>query len=295
MKKTFETIDAVAPTDSTVLIQGESGTGKELVGRAIHQRSKRKDKPYVTINCAAIPENLLESELFGYERGAFTGALERKLGKFELASGGTLFLDEIGCMPPSMQAKLLRILEDKTIYRVGGEAGIPIDIRIISATNIDFSKAIANGTFREDLYFRLNVIPINLIPLRERKEDIPLFIEYFLNKFNREIGKKVLGFTEEALKIIMGHRWPGNVRELQNMIERVVVLSKGSYIGVEELPFSTAKALFAKSLANASADFERDYIQRVLGQVEGNHTQAAKLLGMHRTTLRSRMDALGIN
>jgi DNA-binding NtrC family response regulator len=188
MKELYRAIDSVAATNSTILITGESGTGKELVARAIHKKGKRSAKPFIAVNCAAIPDNLLESELFGHERGSFTGAMERKLGKFELADSGTLFLDEIGCMPAAMQAKLLRVLEGQVIERVGSEKGIPVDVRIISATNIDFEKHIKEGKFRHDLYYRLNVIPVSLAPLRERKEDIPLFVDYFLDKYNKSLN-----------------------------------------------------------------------------------------------------------
>ncbi|MBI5399339.1 sigma-54-dependent Fis family transcriptional regulator [Candidatus Saganbacteria bacterium] len=241
MKKLFAAIDSIAPTDSTVLVRGESGTGKELVARAIHKKSRRANDPFVAVNCAAIPENLLESELFGYERGAFTGALERKLGKFELADGGTLFLDEIGCMSLPMQAKLLRVLEDRVIERIGGEKGVPVNVRIVSATNIDFDQHIKENKFRHDLYYRLNVIPLNLPPLRERKDDLSLLIDYFLNKFNTLLNKKISGFSPEALKVMKSYEWPGNIRELQNLVERVVVLSRQPVIAQAELGLPNKK------------------------------------------------------
>jgi len=297
MKKLFETIEKVAPTDSTVLIQGESGTGKEIAARAIHKKSKRAHKPFIAVNCAAIPENLLESELFGYERGAFTGALERKLGKFELAEGGTLFLDEIGCMPLAMQAKLLRVIEDRVVERLGGEKGIPVDVRIISATNIDFKNEIEKGTFRHDLYYRLNVIPIRLLPLRERKEDIPLFVQYFLNKFNQELNKKVKGFTPDALAILTNYDWPGNVRELQNFIERLVVLAQGSIITKEDLQLHSASELSetkGQTLKDALAYYEKQLIKKALIESGNNRSLAAKALGIPRSTLNSRIEALGI-
>lgn len=297
MLKLYETIDRVAETNSTVLITGESGTGKELVARAIHKKSKRANKPFIAVNCAAIPETLFESELFGHERGSFTGALERKLGKFELADGGTLFLDEIGCMPASMQAKLLRVIEDKIIERVGGEKGIPIDVRILSATNIDFEKHIQEGKFRHDLYYRLNVIPIATIPLRERKEDIPLFVEYFLNKYNKMLNKRVKGFEPEAMQLLMNYSWPGNVRELQNLIERVVVLSKDAIIAKQDLPMwqlLPKSQNFSKSLKEMTEDFEIKTIQLALSENQGNLSQAAKALKIARTTLITRMKALGI-
>jgi DNA-binding NtrC family response regulator len=295
MKAIYEIINRVAPTDSTVLISGESGTGKELVARAIHKASKRAAKPFVAVNCAAIPENLLESELFGHERGSFTGALERKLGKFELANEGTLFLDEIGCMHPAMQAKLLRVLENRLIERVGGEKGIPVDARIISATNIDFAKEIKEKRFRHDLYYRLNVIPITLPSLKERKEDIPLFIEYFLEKFNRILNKKVTGFESQALQALLNYDWPGNVRELSNLIERVVVLSKGEVITKEELPFqSTAFVNENGGLKELLEYHEREIIKNALEKNKGNITLTAKFLDIARTSLITRLKVLGI-
>jgi two-component system, NtrC family, response regulator AtoC len=306
MKKLFETIGKIAPTDSTVLVHGESGTGKELVARAIHQKSPRANKPFVTVNCAAIPENLLESELFGHERGSFTGALERKLGKFELADGGTLFLDEIGCMPPAMQAKLLRVLEDMKIERLGGEKSIPVNVRIVSATNIDFQKEIGAGKFRHDLYYRLNVIPVNLIPLRDRKEDIPLFAAYFLNKFNKELNKKVTGFSAGAMRALMDNAWPGNVRELQNMIERLVVLAGGQEITAADLPFGPAKAPDgapasepaeepAGNLNETVERYEKKLILKALEENGRNRTKAAQSLGIPRSSLNSKIEALGLS
>lgn len=298
MKVLYGTIEKVAPADSTILIYGESGTGKELVSRAIHQKSKRSAKPFVAVNCAAIPDNLLESELFGHERGSFTGALERKLGKFELASGGTLFLDEIGCMPVAMQAKLLRALESHTIERVGGEKEIEIDVRIISATNIDFHQHIKEGKFRQDLYYRLNVIPVNLPPLRERKEDIPLLTSYFMDKFNKMLNKKVKGFSVQAMRLLVNYSWPGNVRELQNLVERVVVLSKGEIIDKEELPFMgeerTEPAPGDSSLKELIEHYEKDVIRKILAEKGENTSHAAKALKIPRTSLITRMRVLGL-
>lgn len=296
MKKLFETIERVAPTDSTVLIYGESGAGKELVARALHTKSKRAHKPFVTVNCAAIPENLLESELFGHERGSFTGALERRLGKFELADGGTLFLDEIGCMSAAMQAKLLRVLEDRIIERLGGEKGIPVDVRIISATNIDFKKEIEAGKFRHDLYYRLNVLPINLPPLRERKEDIPLFVQYFLDKFNKELNKKVKGFSSGTMQAMMNYDWPGNVRELQNLIERLVVLAEGEIINENELPFPPAiMPQAAGQLKETLESHEKELILKTLMECSQNRSETARILGIPRSTLNSRVEALGLS
>ncbi|MFA5034976.1 MAG: sigma-54 dependent transcriptional regulator [Candidatus Margulisiibacteriota bacterium] len=298
MKKVFATIEKVAPTDSTILINGESGTGKELVARAIHQKSRRSAKPFVAVNCAAIPENLLESELFGHERGSFTGAHERKLGKFELADEGTLFLDEIGCMSPAMQSKLLRVLENKVIERLGSEKGVEVDVRIISATNIEFQKAIEEGKFRSDLYYRLNVIPLPLPPLRERKEDIKLLAEYFVKKFNKEVKKEINGLAEAALNNLQKYDWPGNVRELQNIIERAVVLSSGRLI--EELDLPIADQRIVPTLAPGANmiesldQYEKEMIEKALLESNQNRSKAARLLGIPRSTLNSRIDSLGI-
>jgi DNA-binding NtrC family response regulator len=300
MKKLYETIDSVAPTDSTVLIHGESGTGKELVARAIHKKSQRAQKPFIAVNCAAIPENLMESDLFGHERGSFTGALERKLGKFELADGGSLFLDEIGCMTPAMQAKLLRVLESKIIERVGGDKSVPVDVRIISATNIDFDKQIKEGKFRHDLYYRLNVIPVSLAPLRERKNDIPLFVNYFVDKFNKMLNKRVKGFDKQALAALLAYDWPGNVRELQNMMERIVVLAKNEIIGQNDLPLRSATASQEPTAASGSLKddvetFERNIINKVLAENNNNVSQTAKALKIARTSLLARMRSLNIS
>ena len=303
MKKIFKLIDEVAKTGSTVLITGESGTGKELVAKAIHKRGARRNKPFLAVNCAAIPDNLLESELFGFEAGSFTGAYERKLGKFELAAGGTIFLDEIGCMSGGMQAKILRTIEDKKIDRIGGHSPIPVDVRIISATNIDFKSSITQGKFREDLYYRLNVIPIRMPTLRERAEDIPLLIEYFLSKFNKELNKKARGFTEEAKQKLIRYPWPGNVRELQNLVERTVALSKNGIISSSNLlpnilPTEEAERPQKKArgtLIEATSSFERNYIKDVLKEAGENHSQAARILGIHRTTLLSKMRNLKLN
>lgn len=295
MRQLYDLIDKIAPTDSTILVHGESGTGKELVARAIHQKSRRAAKPLIALNCAAIPETLMESELFGHERGSFTGAQERKLGKFELADGGTLFLDEIGCMSAALQAKFLRVLESKTIERLGGEKSIPVDARIISATNINFQKEIADGHFRHDLYYRLNVIPLNLVPLRERKEDIPLFVAYFLDKYNKQLNKAVKRLSPEAQKKLLDYAWPGNVRELQNMMERLVVLSAGSVISKEEVPIITGEDQPVESVLKQNVmDHERRVIVDALKLANNNRTQAAKSLGIPRSTLNSRLATLGL-
>ncbi|MFC1496193.1 sigma-54-dependent transcriptional regulator [Candidatus Margulisiibacteriota bacterium] len=289
-------IKSVAKTPSTILITGESGTGKEIVAKEIRRHSDRSNRPFVAINCAAIPENLLESELFGYERGAFTGALERRIGKFELANNGTLFLDEIGCMHKAMQSKLLRVFEDRQITRLGGSDPIDINVRIIAATNIDFEEELLTGSFREDLYYRLNVIPINLSPLRDRKDDIPLFINYFIEKYNRVLNKKVDAISKEATKRLLDYFFPGNVRELQNLIERAVVLCQGDTITIEHLwgignGIRTEKIGF---LEDACKEYEKKYIQHALHKTRGNKTQAAKILGVARSTLKARIDALTI-
>ncbi|OGC12121.1 hypothetical protein A3K48_06620 [candidate division WOR-1 bacterium RIFOXYA12_FULL_52_29] len=293
IKEIFGIIEDVAQSNSTVIITGESGTGKELVARAIHNRSARKEKLFVAVNCAAIPENLLESELFGHEAGSFTGAAERQLGKFEIASGGTIFLDEIGSLPLPMQAKLLRAIQEKEIERVGGQKPIPVDVRIVSATNSDLREEIKNRKFREDLYYRLNVIPINLPPLRERKEDLPLLANHFLAKYNREFGKKIRGIKKEVLPHLLAYDWPGNVRELENLIERLVVLTKEGFIEANQLPVeikgksACESGYNESSLTRAVKKFEIDFIKQTLEKTGGKKGKAAKILGIHRNTLRN--------
>lgn len=236
MTALLKDIDAIARSDSSVMITGETGSGKEMVARSVHKRSKRAERPFIAINCAAIPETLFESELFGYERGAFTGAFERKPGKFELADGGTIFLDEIGCLPQSMQAKLLRVLQEGEITRIGGVETIPVDVRVICATNADLKGLVSKGSFRDDLYYRLNVIPVNVPPLRERGEDIIVLISYFLDRINKKVGRQVKGFDQKAIDLLCRYRWPGNIRELINIVERTVVLARGDMIGADDLP-----------------------------------------------------------
>jgi len=303
IRKIYDIIEHIAGSDSTVLITGESGTGKEIVAETIHKKSRRANKPYIIVNCAAIPENLLESEMFGHERGSFTGALDRHLGKFELASGGTIFLDEIGEMPLAMQVKLLRAVQEGAIERVGGEKSIPVDIRIIAATNIDLKKAIQDKKFREDLYYRINVIPINIPPLRDRSEDIPLFINYFLAKYNKELNKNIKYMTGEALKVFQEYSWPGNIRELENLIERIVTLSKDDHIDTAHLPkdivhsnagSNGAFSLEEGSLMKAVRNFEKNIVIEALRYCNGNQTSTAKTLGIHRTTLISKLEAYGI-
>ncbi|HTY13786.1 MAG TPA: sigma-54 dependent transcriptional regulator [Candidatus Omnitrophota bacterium] len=293
IREVFSLITTVSKSESTVLIEGESGTGKELVARAIHNLSPRKNKLFVPVNCAAIPENLLESELFGHERGAFTGAFERKLGKFEIADEGTLFLDEVSSLPLPMQGKLLRALQEKVIERVGGTEQIPVNVRIISASNIDLKKLSQEDKFRKDLFFRLNVIPIFVPPLRERREDIPLLAEHFLDMYNREFGKKIKGFTVEAMEALSNYGWPGNVRELQNLIERLVVLAKSDLITEEHIPKDITEpesALGGDEILDlpfreAQIKFESAFIKKALQKAGGSKSKAAKMLGIHRNTL----------
>jgi two-component system response regulator AtoC len=303
IKRIYDLITGAAKSNSTIFITGESGTGKEIVAETIHKKSSRGNKPYVIVNCAAIPDNLLESEMFGHERGAFTGALERHIGKFELASGGTIFLDEIGEMPLSMQAKLLRVIQEGTMERVGGERTIEIDVRIIAATNIDIKKAIKEKLFREDLFYRLNVIPIFMPALRERIEDLPLFIEYFIPKYNKELNRNIRGLSKEALAALANYSWPGNVRELENLIERMMTLSGSDILDIGDVPRDIIHSADAAkeelgysdgNLIKAVNMFEKELIIKALKATKGNQTAAAKILGLHRTTLISKMDAYGV-
>jgi DNA-binding NtrC family response regulator len=306
MKEIFKVVKQIADSKSTVLIMGESGTGKELISRAVHYNSNRRDHPFVTINCAAIPETLIESELFGHEKGAFTNAIERKLGRFEVAQQGTIFLDEIGELSLMTQAKILRFLEEKEFNRVGGSKTIKVDVRLITATNKDLSHLIKKGAFREDLYYRINVVPIVIPPLRERKEDIPLLVEHFISKFNGENSKNVRGIDKEALEVIMQYEWPGNVRELENLIERVIALTPNEYIKVNELPFSLKNipkvdglkesVLGGKvSFLQAEEEFEREVILDALRKTNYIQSHAAEILGISRRILKYKMDKLGIN
>ncbi len=305
MKDIFKIVRQVANTRSTVLIMGESGTGKELIARAIHYHSPRKNHPFVTINCAAIPDTLIESELFGHEKGAFTNAIERKLGRFEIAHQGTLFLDEIGELSLMTQAKILRFLEEKEFNRVGGSKTIKVDVRLIAATNKDLPQQVKKGEFREDLFYRINVVPILLPPLRERKEDIPLLIDHFIKKFNSENQKNVKGVTPEALEAMINYDWPGNVRELENLIERVVALTQNEYIHPEELPIpftSISRTNGLKesvlsgrlSFTKAEEEFEREIILDALRRTKFVQSHAAELLGISRRILKYKMDKLGI-
>jgi len=306
MKEIFKVIKQIANSKSTVLIMGESGTGKELVSRAIHYNGNRRNFPFVTINCAAIPETLIESELFGHEKGAFTNAVERKMGRFELAHEGTLFLDEIGELSLVTQAKILRFLEEKEFTRVGGSKTIKVDVRLICATNKDLTRLIRSGTFREDLFYRINVVPIVLPPLRDRKEDIPLLIDHFVKKYSEENNKKVLGLSKEALQLMMHYEWPGNVRELENLIERAIALTSNEWIQPEELPLSFLNPSKIDGLkesilrgdvtfVKAEKDFEREIIEDALRRTNFVQSRAAELLGISRRILKYKMDKLGIS
>ncbi len=306
MDNIFKIVRQIADSKSTVLIMGESGTGKELISRAIHYNSNRKNYPFVTINCAAIPDTLIESELFGHERGAFTNAIERKLGRFEIAHRGTLFLDEIGELSLNTQAKILRFLEEKEFNRVGGSKTIKVDVRLITATNRDLEQLLKKGAFREDLYYRINVVPILMPPLREKKEDISLLLEHFIKKFNVENNKKVKGVSKEAMGLLMNYDWPGNVRELENLIERIINLTSNEYIQANELPFSIVNVpkinglrdsvLNGKvSFLKAEEEFEKELILDALKKSNYIQSHAAEILGVSRRILKYKMDKLGIS
>jgi two-component system response regulator AtoC len=302
MEKLHGLIAQVARTSTTVLITGESGTGKELVARAIHRNGPRREGPFVAVNPAAIVESLIESELFGHERGAFTGAHQRKLGKFELAQGGTLFLDEIGTLRAEVQAKLLRVLQEREIERVGGTRSIKIDVRVIAATNTNLKDAVSRGTFREDLYYRLNVVPIVVPPLRERAQDVPLLAEHFLRRDTRDFNKRIEGLSPEAVAALQAYRWPGNVRELENVIERCVVLAEGPVIQLNDLPLDVllpqqatrVRAAEALPLNEATDQFERQIVLRVLERVGWNLTEAGRILAIHRNSLRVKLARWGV-
>ncbi len=299
MQEIFATIERVAPTRATVLIAGESGTGKDLIARAIHHHSPRRDKPFVKINCAAIPENLMESELFGYEKGAFTGAVTSKPGKFEQADTGTVFLDEIGDVPPSVQVKLLRVLQEREFERLGSNKTRHIDVRVLAATNADLRAALESGEFREDLYYRLNVVPINVPPLRERKEDIPALVEHFIRKHREDLGSRVESISEEALDVLMRYHWPGNVRELENVIERSLVLCPGDRLEAGDIRLDTARKAAPPAdgflpPGKTLQEYEHDLIRKALELAKGNKSQAARLLGLTRNALRYRLSQMGL-
>jgi len=287
MKRVMEMVNTVAKTDSTVMILGESGTGKELIARAIHSRSTRRYFPIITINCGAYPEGLLESELFGHEKGAFTGAMYRRKGKLEMADKGTLFLDEIGNISEKMQMDLLRVIETKNFTRLGGDKAIDVDFRVISATNKDLEKAIKEGSFREDLYYRLNVFSILLPPLRERRTDIPLIAKYFLSKYAQSMNKNVVDFSPQAMFI--GYDWPGNIREVRNVVERAMVVAQGSQIQVEDISFPFPSPA-APSGGASLEDVERDQILKILNQTKGNIAQAAEILKISRLTIYNKIE-----
>ncbi len=306
MKKIYAMIEKVARSPTTVLISGESGTGKELVARALHDHSDRSGAPFIQVNCGAIPESLFESELFGHEKGAFTGAVASKPGKFELADGGTLFLDEIGELPKDMQVKLLRILQDGQFERVGGVRSHTVDVRLVAATNRILETEVQEGRFREDLFYRLNVIPIKIPPLRDRSDDIPLLVDHFLTKFNQRLNTDVEGLTPDALAAILSHRWPGNIRELENLIERSVLLSEGNILTLNDLPGLTPIHLETVDVPNAdemglkeyvrvyTSKLERARIQRVLEEEDCNVTRASKKLGISRKSLQMKMKDYGL-
>ena len=295
MKRVFSLIEKVAAADATVLILGESGTGKELVAATIHYQSKRRDKPLIKVNCAALPEGLIESELFGHEKGAFTGAVRRKPGRFEAADGGTIFLDEIGALPLATQAKILRVIQERQFDRVGGTATLSADVRIIAATNRALEEEVKAGRFREDLYYRLNVIPIFIPPLRERRADIPILIEFFMDKYGGVA--KNFRFTQGAIDLLLAYDYPGNVRELENIMERCITLSSSGMIGKEDLPSYIAKGEGAGRkllLSDIADEAEKNHIMKVLRTTLGNKTRAAEMLGISRKTLWEKMNAYGI-
>jgi len=300
MQEVLATVERVAPTNSTILLGGESGVGKDLIARAIHEKSRRAHGPFVKLNSTAIPENLLESELFGYEKGAFTGANTSKPGKFELADKGTMFLDEIGDVPPATQVKLLRVLQEREFERLGGTRTIKVDVRLLAATNRDLRAALEEGTFREDLYYRLNVVPIDIPPLREHKEDIPDLVDLFLKRFCKDSGRELGGITPEAMNVLLHHHWPGNVRELQNVIERACALATGQQIDARDIHLDTTRPRAASAgdsfLPEGTTldQWEDEMIREALRRANGNKSQAARLLGLSRNALRYRLSKIGI-
>src|SRR6478672_11522161 len=303
MQEVLALVDRVAPTHSTVLIGGESGVGKDLIARAIHQNSRRAAGPFIKINSTAIPDTLFESELFGFERGAFTGALASKPGKFELADKGTLFLDEIGDVPAAIQVKLLRVLQEREFERLGGTKTLKVDVRMIAATNRDLRAALEEGTFREDLYYRLNVVPIDIPPLREHKEDIPDLVNHFLGRFTAESEKEIEGITPAALDALMEYHWPGNVRQLENSVERAVALSAGRMIDEKDIHLDTRQSKSTSTASSANQflpegmtleQWEDNMIREALRRANGNKSQAARLLGLSRNALRYRLGKLGV-
>jgi len=301
IQSVLSNVRRVVATDASVLIRGETGTGKELIARAVHSASKRRDKPLIKINCAALPAGLVESELFGHEKGAFTGAIAKRIGRFELADGGTIFLDEIGEIPLEVQVKLLRVLQEREFDRVGGKSPIEVDVRVIAATNRDLFQAVAEKTFREDLFYRLNVFPLLTPPLRNRAEDIPLLVSFLIDKYMLRIGKRVEGVSANSMQRLRSYRWPGNIRELENVIERAIILADGPVIEVdsEMLPGLTEPVTGPASPTTGASleEVERQHIAAVLKQtnwvIEGSNG-AAKILDLHPSTLRYRMKKLGV-
>ncbi len=294
MRACFDLARAAARSNSTILVLGESGTGKEVFARAIHAESPRARGPFVAVSCAALTETLLESELFGHERGAFTGAVNRRKGKFEAAAGGTLFLDEVGDISPKLQLDLLRVLEDRQFFRVGGNEPVKAEVRIVAATNRDLEKAVASGSFREDLFYRLNVIPVRLPPLRDRLEDLPLLVENFLERLSIELEKPLHGVSADAMALMMAHRWPGNIRELRNVLERGAVIATSPIIGAAELGLVSAPAVAAEQRLASLEELERRHIGFVLDQLEGRVAPAARVLGIDRATLYNKIKKYGL-
>jgi formate hydrogenlyase transcriptional activator len=300
MRQVVKQVEKVAPSDSTVLILGETGTGKELIARALHRRSRRANRAFVRVNCAAIPQALIASELFGHEKGAFTGASQRRLGRFEAADGGTLFLDEVGELPMETQIALLRVLQEREFERVGSNHPVKIDVRLIAATNRDLAAAVAAGTFRQDLYYRLNVFPVAVPPLRERAEDIPLLVEYFVGRYSNAGGKNIRRIAKDTLELLKAYQWPGNIRELQNVVERAIILSEGDTFVVDEswLKREPSESVRPHEGLSVLADREVEMIQAALaeshGRIAGPSGAAAKL-GVPRQTLESKIKRLGID
>ncbi len=294
MRRAMELVEKVAPSKASVVITGQSGTGKEMVARAIHQLSPRRDKPFIAINCSAIPATLIESEMFGHERGAFTGADQRRLGAWELADGGTLFLDEVGEIPVELQAKFLRVIEEERLRRLGGKSEITVDVRVISATNRDLKEEIKAQRFREDLYFRLNVFHINLAPLKERRDDIPVLVQHFIDKFSREGGKKLQGVSPQAMRLLCDYAWPGNIRELRNTLERAVILCGAGMIEPEHLPSELAagggeSAYLKLPYGLPLREIEKEYILATLGRLQNNKARTAQALGISEKTLYNKL------
>ena len=296
MKKVFDLIGSAAPTDSTVLILGESGTGKELVAQALHEGSPRAHKPFIALNCCALSSTLLENELFGHEKGAFTGAYQREIGRFEAAQGGTIFLDEIGAMSPDLQAKLLRVLQERKIERVGGVKSFPVDVRIIAATNVDLEQAVQNQKFRADLYYRLNVITIPLPPLKERREDIPILAAHFLKKHAHKSAQERQGFLSATIKALMSYSWPGNVRELENAVEYALIMGRHPWIHPQDLPVKifSSSSLHREPVSPSLKETEKTLIERMLKECNGNKHEAARRLSISRSTLYSKMKKFGL-